>query len=112
MYGSVAANPALYEGDSAQSPIQYGLAKAGLHHLTKELSVRFAKDNIRVNCIAFGGVEGRSHSDFKSRYAMLSPMGRMLREEEVIGPLEFLITTASSSITGHTIAADGGWTVW
>ena len=111
-YGSVAANPALYQGDSSQSPIQYGLAKSALHHLTKELAVRFSSDNIRVNCIAYGGVDGRVDSTFIQRYSALAPMGRMLNEEEVIGPLEFLLTNSSSSITGHTIAADGGWTVW
>ena len=111
-YGSVAANPALYQGDSSQSPIQYGLAKSALHHLTKELAVRFSSDNIRVNCIAYGGIDGRVDSSFIQRYSALAPMGRMLNEEEVIGPLEFLMTNSSSSITGHTIAADGGWTVW
>ena len=111
-YGSVAANPALYQGDSTQSPIQYGLAKSALHHLTKELAVRFSSDNIRVNCIAYGGIDGRVDSTFIQRYSALAPMGRMLNEEEVIGPLEFLLTNSSSSITGHTIAADGGWTVW
>ena len=110
--GSVAANPALYQGDSTQSPIQYGLAKSALHHLTKELAVRFSSDNIRVNCIAYGGIDGRVDSTFIQRYSALAPMGRMLNEEEVIGPLEFLMTNSSSSITGHTIAADGGWTVW
>lgn len=111
-YGSVAANPALYNGDSTQSPIQYGLAKAALHHLTKELAVRFASDNIRVNCVAYGGVEGRVDSSFKARYSKLVPMGRMLNEAEVVGPLVFLVTNSSSSVTGHIIAADGGWTIW
>lgn len=111
-YGSVAANPVLYQGDSTHSPIQYGLAKSALHHLTKELAVRFSGENVRVNCIAYGGVEGRADSAFTQKYGSLTPMGRMLKEDEVIGPLEFLLTNASSSITGHTIAADGGWTVW
>lgn len=111
-YGSVAPNPALYSGDSTKSPIQYSLAKSALHHLTKELSVRFSSDNIRVNCIAYGGIKGRVDSSFLKRYSELVPMGRMLNEDEVIGPLEFLVTNSSSSITGHIIAADGGWTVW
>jgi hypothetical protein len=111
-YGSVAANPALYEGDVTEFPIQYGLAKAGIHHLTKELAVRFSKDGIRVNCVAYGGVGGRVNDSFKKRYSALAPIGRMLNEDEVAGPLEFLLTNASSSITGHTIAADGGWTIW
>ena len=111
-YGSVAANPALYNSDSTQSPIQYGLAKAALHHLTKELAVRFSSDNIRVNCVAYGGVEGRVDSEFNARYSKLAPMGRMLNETEIVGPLLFLVSNSSSSVTGHTLAADGGWTIW
>lgn len=112
MYGLVAANPNLYSDHLRQSPIQYGIAKAALHHLTKELAVRFAKYEIRVNCIAYGGVEGRVDEAFKARYAKLNPTGRMLNVQEVVGPLQFLIENSSSSITGHTLVADGGWSIW
>ena len=111
-YGTVAHNPSLYKNDLTKAPIQYSLAKASLHHLTKELAVRYANDNIRVNCIAFGGIEGRADDQFKSRYSKLVPNGRMLSENEIIGPLEFLLSESSSSITGEVIAADGGWTIW
>ena len=111
-YGTVAVNPSLYDGDLSKAPIQYGVAKSALHHLTKELSVRFIKHGIRVNCIAFGGVEGRSDESFKARYSKLVPSGRMLNEKEVIGPIEFLLSDASSSLNGGIISADGGWTSW
>ena len=111
-YGSVAVNPSLYEGDLTKAPIQYGLAKSALHHLTKELSVRFIKHDIRVNCVAFGGIKGKVDQSFEERYSKLVPNGRMLNEEEVLGPVEFLLSEASSSINGEIIAADGGWTSW
>lgn len=111
-YGLVAANPHLYNEYPKQSPIQYGVAKAALGHLTKELSVRMACKNVRVNCIAYGGVEGRVDESFKDRYAELTPSRRMLTESEVVGPLDFLVQQSSSSVTGQTLVADGGWTVW
>jgi hypothetical protein len=111
-YGLVAANPALYSDYPKQSPIQYGVAKAALHHLTKELAVRFADQGIRVNCVAYGGVEGRVDEAFKQRYAGLTPNRRMLQESEISGPLEFLLSEASSAVTGQTLVADGGWSVW
>jgi len=111
-YGVVAANPNLYDGDVTQSPIQYGVAKAALSHLTKELAVRMAGKGVRVNCIAYGGVEGRVSDSFKARYAALTPMGRMLSEDEIIGPLDFLLDSKSSSVTGQTLIADGGWSIW
>lgn len=111
-YGVVAANPALYEDYPKQSPIQYSVAKAALIHLTKELAVRFSGFNIRVNCIAYGGVGGRVDDSFEARYAKLTPSGRMLSEADLIGPLELLISESCNSINGQTIQADGGWTLW
>lgn len=111
-YGMVAANPSLYTDHARQSPIQYSVAKAALVHLTKELAVRLAEQKIRVNCVAYGGVEGRVDEAFKARYASLVPSQRMLSEAEIPGPIEFLLSDASSAMTGQVICADGGWTIW
>jgi len=111
-YGTVAANPRLYTDPMKQSPLHYGVAKAALAHLTKELAVRLAGNNIQVNCVAFGGVEGRVDEAFKQRYAQLCPMGRMLRDDEVVGPVDMLLSDKCSGITGHILAVDGGWGIW
>lgn len=112
MYGTVAANPHLYTDPIQQSPLQYSVAKAALGHLTKELAVRLAGKDIQVNCVAFGGVEGRVDEAFKQRYAKLCPMGRMLRDDEVVGPVDMLLSDKCSGITGHILAVDGGWGIW
>lgn len=111
-YGIVAANPHLYEDYPKQSPIHYGVAKAALGHLTKELAVRMASSGVRVNCIAYGGVEGRVNDAFKERYAALTPSARMLTDDELAGPLDLLIASSSSAVTGQTLVADGGWSIW
>ena len=111
-YGTVAANPNLYTDPVTQSPLHYGVAKAALAHLTKELAVRLASKDIQVNCIAFGGVQGRVDEAFQQRYAQLCPMGRMLRDDEVVGPVDVLLSDKCSGITGHVLAVDGGWSIW
>ena len=111
-YGTVAANLGLYEDPVRQSPLHYGVAKAALAHLTKELATRLAPADIQVNCIAFGGVEGRVDAAFKARYAKLCPRGRMLDESEVAGPVDMLLSDHFSAMTGHVLAVDGGWTAW
>lgn len=112
MYGVVAANLDLYPPGATPVPPHYGVAKAALVHLTKELAVRLAPQGIRVNCVSFGGIEGRVDEDFKSRYARLCPSGRMLRPEEVTGPVDYLLSAASATMTGHNLVCDGGWSVW
>lgn len=110
-YGEVAPNPALYGGSLRGNPIQYGVAKAALHHMTRELAVRLAP-KVRVNCVAFGGFAGRADPAFIERYAALCPDGRMLRNEEAAGPVAFLLGADSSSVNGHILIADLGWSIW
>ena len=112
IYGSVVPNANLYKNFHKDSSLQYGVTKAALQQLTKELSVRLAKNLVRVNCAAFGGVEGRVNQSFKKSYAKLCPSGRMLKDDEIFGPIEMLISNKASGVSGHVLMIDGGWTVW
>lgn len=109
MYGLVAPTLHLYDDHTKQSPIHYGVCKSALNHLTKEMAVRLADRKVRVNGIAYGGVEGRVNEEFLQRYSAICPQGRMLQDDEVAGPALFLASEAASAITGHILAADGGW---
>ncbi|WP_341913853.1 SDR family oxidoreductase [Ferrovibrio terrae] len=112
MYGAVAVNPGLYADPTAAAPIHYGVVKAALNHLTRELAVRLAGRGIRVNAVGFGGIEGRVDATFKENYARLCPAGRMVSPEEIAGPVDFLLSDAAGAVTGVTLPADGGWTLW
>jgi NAD(P)-dependent dehydrogenase (short-subunit alcohol dehydrogenase family) len=111
MYGVVAANPSLYDHPEVQSPIHYSVSKAALIHLTKELGVRLAPRKIRVNAISYGGVAGRVDPEFQKRYARLTPIGRMLNNEDLFSPALFL-ADSSLAVTGHNLVVDGGWSIW
>lgn len=111
-YGTVAANLTLYDQPQTESAIHYSVAKAALVHLTKEMAIRLATRQIQVNCVSYGGVAGRVNEAFEQRYAALSPIGRMLQEEEILAPIDMLINHPSISMTGHTLHADGGWSLW
>ena len=111
IYGSKVPNMNIYKNGLKTSPINYGVTKAALEHLTKELAVRYAKKKIRINCIAYGGVEGRSSINFKKKYSLFVPMGRMLREEEIPGPVDFILSQKTSGMTGHILKVDGGLTL-
>jgi NAD(P)-dependent dehydrogenase (short-subunit alcohol dehydrogenase family) len=112
IYGVVAPHLTLYDQPEQESFVHYGVAKAALIHLTKELAVRLAPRGVRVNAVSFGGVAGRADDEFVRRYARECPAGRMLAEEDVAGPIEFLLSFASAGMTGHNLLVDGGWTQW
>ena len=111
MYGMNSFNPHLYEGPF-RPPLQYACAKAALIHLTKCLAVQFAPQKIAVNCVTYGGVEGRVDEDFKKRYAALCPMERMMKDDETVGSVDFLLSEKAAYITGQNIVVDGGWSTW
>ena len=111
MYGMNSFNPHLYEGPF-RPPLQYACAKAALIHLTKCLAVQFAPQKIAVNCVTYGGVEGRVDDNFKKRYATLCPMERMMKDDETVGSVDFLLSEKATYITGQNIVVDGGWSIW
>ena len=50
--------------------------------------------------------------NFEKNFLELSPMGRVCKSNELVGPFIFLASDASSYMTGSTMVVDGGWTAW
>jgi NAD(P)-dependent dehydrogenase (short-subunit alcohol dehydrogenase family) len=94
----------------------YGIAKAGVEMLTKVMASELAQYGIRVNAVAPGMVRTDFSKPFWSNPDLLShivkavPMGRIAEPIEVVHPVLFLASEASSFITGQTILVDGGAT--
>ncbi len=109
IYGINIANPDIYGNSGLNSPDAYAASKAGLIHLTKYLAVNLAKYKIRVNAISPAGVFNNQPQEFMEKYLPKIPMNRMLNREELIGPLLFLLSDASSYVTGHNLVVDGGF---
>jgi len=116
MYGVVASYPDAYSGLAVNSPPNYHGLKGGLIQLTRHLAVYWAKDNIRVNCIAPGPFPTDKTQtrlpEFIERLDQKVPMGRMGRPEELKGLVVLLASDAGSYITGQNMLVDGGWTAW
>ena len=107
--GIVSARPDIYDG-SHKHPA-YSISKAGVINLTKFLATHLAP-NIRVNCIAPGGVRFDQDENFIEKYSKLTPMKRMMEKNELNELVELLCSSGSSYMTGSTIVVDGGWTSW
>ena len=112
MYGVVPFNLNLYDNPLTEAPMQYSVAKAAQIHLTKNMAIRLADKGVQVNSISYGGVEGRVDQAFMERYANLCPSGGMLKEEDIVGAIEFLVSDRAVGLLGHNLVVDGGWSLW
>ena len=111
-YGIVSSNESLYKGLKFGNPIAYSASKGGVSSLTKYLASHWGKYNIRVNCLIPHGVENNQSTIFKKRFSNQSPLNRMMKVDEIIGPAIFLSSDASSYCTGSNFLVEGGWTAW
>ncbi|MCD9032742.1 SDR family oxidoreductase [Luteimonas sp. Y-2-2-4F] len=93
----------------------YGMSKAALHQMTRNLAVEWAEDGIRVNAVAPWYVRTRRTSgaladpDYLDEVLLRTPMGRIGEPEEVAAAVAFLCLPASAYVTGECIAVDGGF---
>ncbi len=111
-YGSVSSNSSLYKDLDFGNPVAYTASKGGVSSLTKYLAAHWGKNNVRVNCLIPHGVENNQSKVFIDRFKKLSPLNRMMKIDEIIGPIIFLSSDASSYCTGSDFLVEGGWTSW
>ena len=93
-------------------PVTYSVVKSALLGLTRYLATYWADANVRVNAISPGGVYDGQPADFVAKLTSLIPMGRMAAVDEYQGAILFLVSDASSYMTGANLVVDGGRTCW
>lgn len=93
-------------------PVSYPVVKTALIGLTRYLATYWADKNIRVNAICPGGVQTDQPDEFLNKVTFRIPMGRMAGKDEYKGAILFMVSDASSYMTGATLVIDGGRTCW
>jgi NAD(P)-dependent dehydrogenase (short-subunit alcohol dehydrogenase family) len=117
IYGMLSPVQDLYEfrrtrGEQFFKPVSYSVSKSALYNLTRYLATYWAKSGVRVNTLTLAGVWSDQPEEFLQEYTKRMPLGRMADAREVVGPVAFLASDASSYVTGANLVADGGWSAW
>jgi 2-dehydro-3-deoxy-D-gluconate 5-dehydrogenase len=96
----------------------YAAAKAGVHHLSRALSLEWAKQGVTVNVVAPCITETDSRKVILERpgykewaTTQMLPAGRWNQPEDLVGAVLFLSSHMSDMGVGHVLMVDGGWTI-
>jgi NAD(P)-dependent dehydrogenase (short-subunit alcohol dehydrogenase family) len=95
----------------------YGLSKAALAQLARNLAVEWGPQGIRVNAISPGlirtplAAQLLDNADFMPRRLALTPLRRVGEPDEIAGAVVLLASPAGAFITGHNLVIDGGTTI-
>lgn len=96
----------------------YGMTKAAIIQLTKNLAAEWAEFNIRVNAVAPWYIETPlvktvlEKQEYYSEVIYRTPMKKVGQPADVAGAVAFLCMPAAAYITGHCITVDGGFMIY
>jgi glucose 1-dehydrogenase len=90
----------------------YGMSKAALEMLARNLVIEVSAFNINVNCLAPGATATErtlEDPDYEKTWSRITPTGRPSTVADIANTALFMVSDEAKQITGQTIIVDGGW---
>lgn len=100
-------------GESKFKSPGYVTSKSAILGLSRQWAARLGMHNVRVNAVSIGAVERDGMpADFVCRFGATAMLNRMARSTEHCATIQYLLSDASSFVTGSNLVADGGKAAW
>jgi len=93
-------------------PVSYSVVKSGLLGLTRYLATYWSPLPVRCNALLPGSVAGTQSPELTGELIQRIPLARLAGADEYQSALVFLLSDASSYMTGSSLVMDGGRTAW
>ena len=116
--GIIAPDQRIYEQEGLDKdkqpvkPVSYSVVKSALLGLSRYVATYWASENVRSNCLLPGGVQTEQDDVFINKLTNLIPLKRMAKNNEYQAAIIFLLSDASSYMTGTNLIMDGGRSSW
>ena len=108
-YGLLGQDSELYKGTNMSESMTYAAIKGGIINSVRSMASYYGKYNVRINALCPGGIFDNQPIKFVKRYSARTPLKRMAFAHEIASVALFLVSDASSYVTGSTVMVDGGW---
>ena|SRR3989344_7874486 len=103
----------VYQSPGRYKSPAYVASKAAVIGLTRQWATRLGEHRVRVNSFSPGGVYNPAMpEDFMKRFGAMNMLGRMAQPGEYEATMQYLLSDASSFMTGANVVIDGGKTAW
>lgn len=95
----------------------YGISKAAVEHLVRQLAVEWGPRGVRVNAVSPGTTDTdmirklMDRPGFSDLILRSTPLGRIARPEDIAGAVAFMASDAAAHVTGQCLVVDGGQTI-
>ncbi len=109
----IAHDHRVYETPDKYKSPAYAASKTAVLGLSRQWAARLGEHNVRVNSISIGGVQSPGvPEDFAKRFGNMNMLMRMAKPNEYNATMQYLLSDASSFMTGTNLILDGGKTAW
>lgn len=91
----------------------YGMTKAALNQLVKNLVIDLSPYQIRINAVSPGATiteRTLQNKEYQSDWAEITPLGKAASVSDIASTCLFFLSEDAKHITGQTLVVDGGWT--